>query len=81
MLNFNENKFIDYLKNIKSHNQQLKNTCDTHINNVLIKNVPFKPHEVNGEETFNLRDLNLIYTYMSNYPEKKEIDFNKIKKD
>lgn len=79
MHKFDKDKFLDYLESTKLNRYKSKDTCDTYVNDVLVKNVPFKPHEVKGEETFNLSDLHLIYNYIDNHPKEKEIDFNKIR--
>lgn len=79
MLEFNEDKFLKHLENIKLNHPQTKNVCEIYINDVLVKNVPYKPHEIKNEERFQIKNLNLIYKYIRNHPEEKEIDFNNIK--
>lgn len=70
---FNEDKFKAHVNNFEHLNDDV---CDFKMFSIEVKNVPCKKsHE--GEEV-NLKNLNIVYTYIMNNPEVTEIDFNEI---
>lgn len=76
---FDESNFLKYLDNRKLKITQSKEMCDMTVNGILVKNVPYKPHEFNGYATYNLYDLDLIYKYITVNPKEKEVDYKDIK--